>query len=483
MINLKTVLRLVAQIQLIIVLFMVIPLVLALVYGETLESKAFGGTIGATILVTLFIIFLTRGEEQSLRARESYLLVTLTWVVAAAVGATPLYYAKALPTFPRCYFEIMSGLTTTGATALTNIEGTAKSILFWRDMTNWLGGMGIVVLFVAVLPFLGAKGTGLVSAESAGPTKDKLTPKIQQTAFALWSIYLALSILEMMLLLIGGLPLFDAVTVTFGTMGAAGFTPTNASIGSYNSVYVNIVATVFMVASSINFALYYKIITGKFKEVRKDSELRAYLSIILITALLITLELTIKNVYSFGRSLMHAFFMVCSIVSTTGFATVDYNIWPTFSKAILMLLFFVGGCAGSAGGGIKVSRIVAIIKVTGNTIKKRIHPRSVSSVTMNGAVLSDTVLLSIAGFIGTYILTGLVGTVVFALSGRSIETCFSTSFLLLGNIGIGFGDVSPSGNFSIFGGPLLCFGSFLMLAGRLELFTVYSLFAKSYWTK
>ena len=483
MIHTRSVLRLLAYIHILVAALMSISLIMAFYYGESEGVRAFGITEVAMLTFSLLLIIGTRGENIVIKAKDSYLLVTLTWVLATAFGALPLYLSGTFETYPQCYFEIMSGFTTTGATALSSIEDKMKSILFWRNMTNWLGGMGIVVLFVALLPFMGTRGTSLVGAESVGPTKDKLTPKIQHTAFALWAIYAFFSLVQTLLLWIK-IPLFDAVTVMFGTMGAAGFSPRNSSIGSYHSAYVDIVVTIFMIIAGSNFALYFKVLKGRWRDAIKDAELRQYLLIITVFTLLITLNLNASNSFgSFFTAMRYAAFHVASIITTTGFATFDYNFWPAFSKVLLVMLFFVGGCAGSAGGGIKVIRISMLLSLAKNAIRKRLHPEAVTPLIYSGSIVKPDVILSVAGFVAAYILTGLIGTLLFSLSGYGFETCFTASFLLLGNIGIGMADVGPSGNFSIFSDAILSVGSFLMLVGRLELFTVYALFTRSFWKR
>ena len=479
----RSVLRLLALIQLLIAAFMLIPLALSVGYGEPEAFDAFARTIGGVVIAAVIILLITRKESVTISAKDSYLLVTLTWVFAAGIGAVPLYLTGTMPTYVSSYFEIMSGFTTTGATALPVIEDKMKSILFWRNMTNWLGGMGIVVLFVAIRPFMGIKGMNLANAEMVGPTKDKLTPKIQQTAFALWAIYVVISFVQVMLLWIK-IPLFDAVTVMFGTMGAAGFTPKNASIGGYHSPYVDVVCIVFMLLAGANFSLYFKLMQGKVRQVARDAELRNYLAIVTVFTLLITLNLMSRNTYgNFLTALRYAAFHVVSIITTTGFSTYDYNFWPAFSKTLLIILFFIGGCAGSTGGGIKVVRISALMTLAKNSIRRRLHPSAVLPSRLGDTILSQDTIISIAGFTAAYILTGFVGTLLLSLSEYDFETCFSASFQFLGNIGIGMGDAGPAGNFSIFSDPLLAVASFLMLVGRLELFTVYALFTRSFWKK
>lgn len=482
--NIKSVIKLLCFIQLFIALLMCVPFSLSFVYHEEVATKAFGFTISLMVIVHLIVLIFLRKEVIKIKAKDSYLFVSLTWVIATAFGALPLYLTKTLPTYTASYFEIMSGFTTTGATALTSIEDQLKSVLFWRGMTNWLGGMGIVVLFVAILPFMGVRGANLVSAESVGPTKDKLTPHIQHTAMILWGIYVGFSVLEVLFLLLGKLSLFDAVTVTFGTMGAAGFSAKNSSIGGYNSAYVDWVVIVFMTIAGMNFALFFKAIQGRIDKVIKDAEFRVYISLIAIFTAIGAISLLIHNVYpNLITAIRYSAFHVISVLTTTGFAICDYTVWPVFNQMLLFLLFFVGGCAGSAGGGMKVVRISTLMTLAKNTIKKRLHPRAVVQTRLGGDIINQETTLSIAGFIGVYLLTGFVGALIISTSGRSLETCLSAAFLFVGNIGIGLGDVGPAGNFSIFSPLIQWTASFLMLVGRLELFTVYALFSKEFWKR
>jgi len=483
--NPKQDLKLLALIQGFIGLLMSIPTIMAYKHHEVMALKGFGYAYFAIILFCLFVVILTWGhKDQTLGTRDGYLFVTFTWVLGAAFSAIPLVVSGSYPDYASAYFEVMSGFTTTGATVLTQIENNPLSILFWRSETNWLGGMGIVVLFVALSPMIGTGGNKLVGAESVGPVKDKLTPRIQSTAMILWAVYVGFSLLETIFLLFGGLDLYESVTVTFSTMAAAGFCVKNSSIGTFNSAYVDIVVTVFMMIGGANFALYYKAMSGRIKSVLKDGELHAYLFIWGTCTLLIALYLAYKGVYSnFFSALRFSAFQNASLITTTGFATADYTLWPPFTRMILLLLFFVGGCAGSAGGGIKVIRIVAAIKAAGSHIKQRIYPNGVFPVRVGEDVIKDDILLSISGFIAIYVATGLIGTILASLSGSGMETSFAASFLCLGNIGIGFGKVGPTGNFSFFAPALKWMFSFLMLAGRLELYTVFALFSPIFWKK
>lgn len=482
--NFKSVVRYVALIQLLMAIFMLIPTSIAFANEEKVAQEAFLFTLALISIFSFGLLLWTRKEKVRIMPKDSYLLVTLTWIVATAFGAIPLFLTKTLPSYIACFFEIMSGFTTTGATALTSIEDKLRSILFWRNMTNWLGGMGIVVLFVAILPLLGVKGTNLVSAESVGPTKDKLTPKIQQTAFTLWALYIGISFIQTIFLLFGNLPLYDALTVTFGTMGAAGFAIKDNSIRGFNSAYVETICIIFMIITSLNYALFFKMIKGHVKQTLKNPELRLFFLIIIAGSSLISINLFINRIYpNIAETVRGAIFQVVSILTTTGFSTADYNNWPSFSKMVLFILFFIGGCAGSAGGGIKVIRIYILMVIGKNTITKRLHPNAISPVTLGDSILKEDAISSIAGFVAIYLMTGFIASALFSLSGRNFETCLSASFLLLGNIGIGFNEVGPAGNFAIFNNALLSLGSFLMLVGRLELFTVYALFTRAFWKK
>lgn len=483
--------KLLALIMLFVGMLMCIPLAVSIHFGEDNAARAFTTTIAIIVVASAAALLATRKENlKGLLPRDGYLFVTLTWIIATAFGAIPLVLSGDFESYSTAYFEIMSGFTTTGATALTDIESCSKGILFWRSMTNWLGGMGIVVLFVALLPAIGAGtqiGAGsflLLGAESVGPVKGKLTPKTRGTAGILWLIYVGFSAVQTILLLVGGISLYDAVTITFSTISAAGFSVRNASIGAYDSAYVDAVVTIFMLAGGINFSLYYKVFTGKVRQTLKDGELRWYLAIWFSCAALGAVQLTARHVYP---TLLQAFrytaFNVASILTTTGFSTTDYLLWPTFSVMLIVLTMFVGGCAGSTGGGIKVIRVSTVCKMGTNMIKQRIHPSAVYKVKNGDEIMHSETLTSIVSFCAVYIITWILGSVIIALTGTDIETCLSSTLLTLGNIGIGFGKTGPTGSFAIFPAWAKWVFSFLMLAGRLELFTVYALFSRAFWKR
>ncbi|MBQ6672339.1 MAG: TrkH family potassium uptake protein [Spirochaetales bacterium] len=487
--NIKKNIKLLALIQIFLAFLMLAPLIVSYHFGEIRAANSFLLTIGLIVIISGGTLFLLRKTEISnLKVRDGFFFVTFTWIIATAFGAIPLILSGDFKSYSAAYFEIMSGFTTTGATTLTDIESCYKGILFWRSMTNWLGGMGIVVLFVALLPAIGANmGAGtfhLMGAESVGPVKGKLTPKTKTTAIALWGIYVGFSVLETIFLLFGGLDLYEAVTVTFSTISAAGFCVKGASIGAFNSAYVDAVVTAFMLIAGVNFALYYKAFTGKLKNALKDSELHWFFGIWFVCSLLAAIQLAHTGTYpGILTSFRYAAFHVASILTTTGFATANYLNWPSFSIMLVVLMMFIGGCAGSAGGGMKVIRIETMFKMGFNTVRKRIHPSSVSKIRLGDDIVQDDTIMSIAAFCAIYMVTWLIGTVILTLSGIDIETCMSASILTLGNIGIGFGKVGPTGNFSIFPLWSMWVCSMEMLLGRLELFTVYALFSRSFWKR
>lgn len=483
MIHPKSVVRLLSFIIVFMALIMLIPLAISFCYEESDAVSAFLWTIIPMLAVSGAGILFTRDSEMKVSVKDSYLFVTLTWVILTFFGSLPLYFTDVMENFAQCYFEIMSGFTTTGATAMLNIDSRSRGILFWRNMTNWLGGMGIVVLFVAILPALGVKGTALYGAESVGPTKDKLRPKIKETALILWLIYTGISLLQVVLLMLGGLGLFDAFTVMFGTMGAAGYVPHDLSVAYYDSAYVDWICTIFMFIAGSNFALYYKLLQRKFSKVFRDGEYRLYWKIVLLSVLLVSANLFFSGVFSLSDSIRHAAFQVVSYITTTGFTSTNYSTWPLFSQTVLYVLCFVGGCAGSTGGGIKVVRIGAMMKLFKNSIVKRLHPNATTVVRLGDDTISSSTMQAIAGFVGFYITNVIIGTLVLSLTGIDFLAIHTSVLLTLGNIGVGLGGIGTDFTFAVYPQwALWCF-SWLMLVGRLELFTVYAIFTREFWKR
>ncbi|HUX21878.1 MAG TPA: potassium transporter TrkG, partial [Spirochaetia bacterium] len=354
---------------------------------------------------------------------------------------------------------------------------------FWRSLTHWLGGMGIVVLTVAVFPLLGIGGVQLVKAESPGPTVDKITPKISSTAKILWLIYVLMTVAEILLLLFGGMDLFDAATHTFGTVATGGFSPRNASVGAYHSAYIDNVITIFMMLAGTNFLLYYRAVIGDFRSVLRNSELRSYIGIFVIATLLIAFNLDGSVYHSFGMSLRYASFQAASILTTTGFTTANYSEWPAFSQVVLFVLMFIGGSTGSTGGGMKVARIVILLKQGWNEMKYLLHPRGIFSMRMSGLTLRKDIVYTVTGFISLYIFVLFITTLVVASGGNDILTSLSAALATLGNIGPGFGRVGPAVNYAYLPGYIKWFLSFAMVVGRLEIYTVLVIFTRTFWRR
>lgn len=477
----KKVLRLLAIIIICVAAFMFVPAITALVLKETSSFIAFILTISLMAVFSTISLFVTKNEDKTLlTTRDALMFTSLTWIIATAFGSLPLLFTKTCSTFSDSFFEVMSGFTTTGASRIADVEICSKSILLWRSMTNWLGGMGIVVLFVALLPALGlgADSFNLMGTETVGPVKGKLTPKTRTTAMALWGIYCLFTILETVLLMAGGLSFFDSLTTSFSTVSTAGFSVKNHSIGAYSNPYVEVVVSVFMFLAAVNFSLYFLIFTGKIKEALKDVELRIFVGIVAVLTLFGALYLFIDKVYpSFGDCLRYMFFHVASLISTTGFTSANFLNWPAFPVMLLIVTFFIGGCAGSTGGGMKVIRIAVVFKSSVNTIKKRIFPKSVCHVRIGDSIIEEETVFSILTFCCLYIATWVIGCLVISFTGISIADCFSSVLLTLGNIGAGFTSLQfttlPIWTDWVF--------IFLMLIGRLELFTIFVLFSKNFY--
>jgi trk system potassium uptake protein TrkH len=484
--NWKQILRLSGTMQSIIGLFMLIPTVMAAFMGEWEAFRAFIVSLALILIYVSIILTIGRTwQSRSLNVRDVYLFVTLTWVVASALGSIPLMMTHTTTDFASSFMEIMSGFTTTGLTTLSDIEIAPRSILFWRSLTHWLGGMGIVVLFVALLPLVGVEGFQLFGAEAVGPTKSKLTPKIKNTALILWLIYVGITAIEVLLLAFGGLSLYDAFTVTFGTVATGGFVTKNASVGHYSSAYVDVVVTIFMVMAGVNFSLYFALIRKKLTMVWRDTELRVYLVIYFIATTIITVSLISDGIYeTVGDALRYGAFHSASIMTTTGFATTDYSVWPPITHAVLLTLMFIGGCAGSTGGGIKVTRLITMFKLGRQNIRTLLHPRGVFTIQNDSERIAWKTVNAIAGFIAIYVALVLAATLAVASAGYDLLSSFAAGLISVGNIGLGLAEVGPSG---IGFGPMPPYVkwilSLMMLAGRLEIYTVFSIFTRTFWRK
>ncbi|KAE9635437.1 TrkH family potassium uptake protein [Defluviitalea raffinosedens] len=426
-----------------------------------------------------FVLCQLKAEKKALKIKDGLAIASFGWIVLSVFGALPFVLSGSIPFYIDALFETIAGFTTAGATLVDNVEALPKGILFWRSFTHWIGGMGILVFTVAFLPVVG--GFQMFRAEASGPMADRFVPRIKDTAKILYITYIALTITELILLLLGGMNLFDAMTHTFATVGTGGLSPRNGNIGAYHSTYIHMVIAVFMILSGINFSLYYALFKRKWRDVLKDQELILYLAIILVATLLITFNLTSTN-GKLGASLRDAFFHVSSIITTTGYTTVNFDLWPAFSKVVLFLLMFVGGCAGSTAGGIKVIRILVLFKLIKKEIKKIFHPRAVVPIRIGeDKVIHNDTITNITGFMALYFFIFMLSTLLISLEGIDLESSISAVAATLGNIGIGFGAVSPVRTFSGFSVFSKVLFSILMLLGRLELFTMVALFAPKSW--
>lgn len=458
---------------------MLLPCLTAVIYQEA-AGLSFVLTI---VLCFLFGIPLTMKKPKNMvfYTKEGFVSVSLSWIVLSIMGSLPFLFSGAIINPIDALFETVSGFTTTGASILSDVESLPRCILFWRSFTHWIGGMGVLVFILSLLPLTGGYHMNLMKAESPGPSVEKLVPKIQSTAKILYSIYMAMTILEIILLLAGGMPLFDSLTTTFGTAGTGGFGIKNDSIASY-SPYLQNVVTVFMILFGINFNFYFLLLMRKPKKAMKNEEVRCYLAIIAVTISIITFN--IRGLYpSIVEAFQQAAFQVGSIITTTGYATTDFNTWPQVSRTILVMLMFVGACAGSTGGGIKVSRFVILLKTVNKELHLFLHPKAVRKISMDGKVVEHEVVRSINVFMTAYVLIFAFSILLVGFDNHDLITNFTAVAATLNNIGPGLELVGPSQNFSLFSDPAKCVLIFDMLAGRLELFPLLLLFVRDTWKK
>jgi trk system potassium uptake protein TrkH len=476
--------KLISLILLVIACFMFVPAFIAFSYNEAHVLRAFLITIIVMLILAGTLFFaLRRRKIVTLSTRDGFLFVTLSWVIASLFGALPFYLSESIPTFTDAFFESISGFSTTGASILTTIESLPRALLFWRSLTHWLGGMGIVVLTVAILPLLGVGGLQLIRAEAPGPTVDKITPRMGETAKILWKLYIGFTIAETLLLMMGGLSLFDALTHTFGTLATGGFSPKNLSVGHYHSAYVDGVVTLFMIIAGINFSLHYRLLTGTIKPLLRDNEFKTYITIFLISTVIITFSLYGEVYQSLGTCLRFASFQAAAILTTTGYASANFEQWPFIAQSVLFILMFVGGCSGSTGGGIKVIRILTLFKTAYHEMKHLIHPRGVFSLRIGSRIIKKDISYAIAGFFFLYIAMVLMVTFIVALSGEDILTAVTTALATIGNIGPGFGKIGPAENYAFYPAFVKWVLCFAMLAGRLELYTVLVIFTPAFWRR
>ena len=464
-------------------LTMVIPLAFA-IYSQDDSLKPLLKSMALTTSTGFFCFALFRRQRAALISqREGMAIVAIGWTVVGLFGALPFYLADSNWTFVDAFFESVSGFTTTGSSILTNIEALPKGLLFWRSFIQWLGGMGIIVLSIAILPFLGVGGMQLYKAEVPSPVPDKLKPRIRDTAVILWKVYALFSAAQVILLMLGGMTLFDAICHAFTTMPTGGFSTKNASIAHYNSPYIDGVIIVFMVLAGINFSLHYQLLRGRALAFWKDAECRFFLATVLILTLVVSWDIFGSVFDHAGQALRFGAFQVVSIITTTGYVTYDYQQWPAMSQLILLFCMFIGASAGSTGGGLKCLRIMLCFKYCYKELFSMVHPRAVSSIKIGGRIVPEDVMRSVMGFLALYLGLFGVSTVLLAGLGVNFVTAIGAVAACLGNIGPGFGLVGPVDNFALI--PYL--GKWLliwcMLLGRLEIFTLLIFLVPEFWRK
>lgn len=478
--NFKMMGRFLAQILSIEGLFMIPALGISLFCGDGMAVRGFVYTILIILGLVTALFLICRGAPSAFYAKEGLVCVGLSWIVLSAVGCLPFWFSREIPSYVDAFFEMVSGFTTTGASILTNVEALSKGILYWRSFSHWLGGMGVLVFLLA---FTGGKGQGftmhLLRAESPGPAVGKLVPKMRTTAAILYIIYVVMTIINIVFLLLGDMPLFDAVCTAFGTAGTGGFGIKNDSLAGY-SPYLQNVTTIFMILFGVNFSCYYLLLIKQWKSVFKDEEVRLYFGIILASILLIVLN-TREYYTTLEETIRHAAFQVGSIITTTGFATTDFDLWPSFSKTILLCLMVVGACAGSTGGGLKVARLLLLLKGVRRNIRRMLNPRRVEVVRNNGSVVDEKILDNTNAYLAAYTVIIFAVFVVISLDGFSTGTNFSAVLCTFNNIGPGLEAVGPTCNFSQYSNLSKLVLSWAMLAGRLEIFPILVLFSRSTW--
>jgi trk system potassium uptake protein TrkH len=463
-------------------LTMLLPLALAFLYGDGC-SNAFIYSILATLLAGSVLYWAYPAQKKELSHRDGFAIVTLGWVFVALFGSLPFLLSGTIVGFTNAYFETMSGFTTTGATILPTVEQLPKSILFWRSLIQWLGGMGIILFSIAILPLLGVGGMELYKAEVPGPTPDRIKPRIAETARTLWKVYLLISCLEVFFLCAGGMNLFDSLCHTFTTLATGGFSTRNLSVESYASPYCEWVITVFMLVAGINFSLHYQLLRGNIKVFFKNGEMQFFLAVFMAAALAITINLRLHLFDSLLTSFRHASFQAASILTTTGFSSHNFALWPFLAQFILLVLMFVGGCTGSTGGGIKCFRIMLLFKQGYREIYRMIHPHAVVPVKLGGRSVSPRIVEGVWGFFFLYFFLFALNTLVMTLLGADLVTAISAVASCIGNIGPGLNAVGPAANYNHL--PALgkwCL-TFCMLLGRLEIYTVIVLFVPEFWKK
>lgn len=476
----KVVIHTVGLIMLIEAGLLILPAIVGLIYHEQDSVRAF--LIAACAAAAIGAVFSSVRSSGSIFAREGFAIVGLSWIMLSIFGCLPFVISRQIPSFVDAFFETVSGLTTTGASILNDIEALDNCVLFWRSFTHWVGGMGVLLFGMIIVPLGGKSSMHILRAESPGPSSSKLVPKMRETAAILYGIYFALSLTLFILLVAGGMSAFDSLINVFGTAGTGGFSNYGASIAYFDSEYVDVVIGIFMILFGVNFNLYYMIVLKRLKVALRSEELHWYLGIIAFAV--ITIAANISSIYgSIHQALRHSFFQVASIITTTGFATMDFDQWPQYSRTLLVLLMFIGACAGSTGGGLKVSRIVLLLRTVKRSMRRMIHSKSVERVRFEGHLIEEETINTCLVYLAIYCLTAVLSVLLISLDNFSFEVNVTAVISCMNNIGPGLGMVGPTGNFAAFSALPKLLLSFDMLAGRLEFFPILLLFAGITWKR
>jgi trk system potassium uptake protein TrkH len=462
-------------------LAMLLSFFMAFRFGEEEAAHGFGVSSAAAICIGMSFLWFTRGKKADFRIRDGLLVVFFGWLIASLTGTFPYMISGVLPSFPDAFFESVSGFTTTGATVFHDIEALPQSILFWRSFCQWMGGMGILVFVISVLPALGINGHNILRAETPGLSLQKLDAKHQDSARKLYAAYIVLTLIQILLLYGGKLSLFDAAILSFGSIASSGLTNYNNGLLHFDDPYIEAVIAFFMILSCVNFSLYYYAIKRDFAKIRKNTELKAFLLIMAVSAILISLNLRLTETYETPQALRFGVFQTISFMTTTGNASADFMAWPSFSKTLLTILTFIGGSSASTGGAVKVIRVVILTKLIWRSFSMRIHPNAVISIKLEGKTLESSVVNAIVAFFFTYIAVFIFGAFMISLDVDDLRTAFLASSSMLCNTGASFGEMGIFGNYEHFAAPTKMFMSLLMLAGRLEIYTVLLLGSKTFW--
>ncbi len=478
--NKRKIVSFIGRIILIEAALMVLPLLVALYYGDG-DAWAFAVTI-LTALIPGVLMARVRQSDRRLSSRDGYFIVAATWIIISLIGAMPLYMAGGFRSYWSALFEIASGFSTTGASVLEEPAVLGHGVLFWRSFTHWIGGMGVLVFVLMVMPMENDNSMHLVRAEVPGPTAGKLVPRMRTTSMILYGIYAAMTMILLVLLLLGGMPLFDSFCMAFGTAGTGGFAVSSAGVAGYHSAYIEVLLGIFMLLFGVNFNVYHLLLLGKIKDALKSEEVKAYLGIVMTATVLISIN-TFSRVTGLGTTVRNAFFQVASIITTSGFATVDFNFWPEFSKHTLVLLMIIGACAGSTGGGFKISRLIILLKAMMAEVRHIITPKAINPVRIDGKPIDKETLNSTRIYAAAYLILICLFTWILSLDGKDLTTNVTAVLSCFNNIGPGLGGVGPMNNFGIYSDWAQVLLSLCMLTGRLEIFPMLLLFGRSMHTR